>query len=169
MRAPSLVGLIACFLAACSDSGTDPVFVPPNATRVEVDSVERLLHYFGGNSGIETRERMVIRDQAAWITLWDRLNAGAGVQPQVDAPVVDFDRYMVIVATMGLRHTGGFQIIVQSVHRVGADLYVVVDERGHAGCGVTQAFTEPLDGVVVPRTEGEVVFVERTSVHRCGP
>ena len=153
---------------ACSDSGTDPVAVPANAIVVETGPVEGLLHHFRWNSGIEARERIVIRDASAWTALWERMNAATGVQPPGVPPAVDFERNMVIVATMGLRYTGGFQIIIESVHRVGVDLYVVVNERGHARCGVTQAETQPLDGVLVPRTEGRVIFIERTSVHVCG-
>lgn len=169
MRAHWFLFPVVALASACGDSGTDPIGVPANAIAVETAPAVDPFHHFRWNSGIETRERLVIRDAPSWTALWERMNTATGVGPALVPPAVDFGRDMVIVATMGLRHTGGYRIIIESVHRAGNDLYVVVNERGHARCLVTQALTEPLDGVVVPRHEGEVIFVERKSVHVCGP
>ena len=59
---------------ACGDSGTDPVAIPANAIVVEAGPVEGLLYHFRWNSGIEARERIVIRDASAWTALWERMN-----------------------------------------------------------------------------------------------
>src|SRR5688500_1277034 len=127
MRARSLPLLVLLIAAACGDSGVEPVSVPEAATVVAADSIDGLFDWFRSNSGVEHRARYVVADAGAWTTLWQEITRKIG--PPMPVPGVDFDRYTVIVASMGIRHQGGFQILIESVHQLGDDMYVVVDER----------------------------------------
>jgi hypothetical protein len=108
-------------------------------------------------SGIPEPRRVVIRDPAAWETLWDEARRVGSLPP---APSVDFTRDMVLVVAMGLRPTGGYRISVDAVYRAHGGVFVVVREISPgAGAMVTQVLTAPLDLVRVPRTDEAVTFI----------
>lgn len=165
-----LAPLIAAAAACSSQSPTshEAVAVPLDAIALGDDSVQNPVQDWRLYGGLERRERLVIDNQADWSRLWSRMNANLGIQPPPELPSVDFDRYMVIVASMGTRPTGGYFIEVEGVHRSGSDLYVTVHESSPGPrCGVTTAITTPTTALLVPRTAGRVFFVERRSVHPC--
>jgi hypothetical protein len=117
-------------------------------------------------SGLSTRRRMVIREPAGWAELWGE--AMANRTPAPEAPTVDFDRFMVIVVSMGSRRTGGYAISVDGIDRQRDRLVVTVLEvEPGPGCVTTQAFTSPWTAVRIPATEGPVTFVERQETAQC--
>jgi hypothetical protein len=119
---------------------------------------------FRFNSGLGTRERLVVRDAAAWQALWARIARGSS--PPV--PAVDFSTEMVIVASMGSKPTGGYTIAIERVSESGGTVFVQVLETSPGrGCGTTQAITSPTAGVVVPLRSGSVRFSERKAVREC--
>ncbi|HEU0300970.1 MAG TPA: protease complex subunit PrcB family protein, partial [Longimicrobium sp.] len=72
------------------------------------------------NSRMESAARELVRDAAAWSRLWPRLSGSmGGASP---APQVDFAREMALVAAMGQRNTGGYEIRIESVERTGDGL-----------------------------------------------
>jgi hypothetical protein len=118
------------------------------------------------DSGLTTRQRLVIRDAATWANVWQQI-AGTR-QPAPVVPVVDFANDLVIVAAMGTKSTGGYSIEVDDVHTIGGDASISVTEQSPgSGCAVTQAFTAPVAVVVVPRFSGQATFVEHASLHAC--
>lgn len=138
--------------------------VPADATLVPDDRMELLVDE--SYSGFDERSRQVIRTSAAWEEAWRQLHEGRSDVPE--RPAVDFETSMVVLATMGSRRSGGYDIDVESVHRDGESMYVVVTERSPGeSCGVTAAITTPATAVRVPRADGEVEFVEKESVHEC--
>lgn len=159
----------ACLLTAltliATGCGLAPVTgVPADATLVPDDRVEPLLD--DSYSGFDERRRQVIRASGTWADVWEQLHEGRSPVPE--RPAVDFGDSMVILAAMGSRPTGGYSIEVESVHRDGETLYVVVRETSPGeNCGVTQAFTAPTTAVRVPRVSGDVHFVEKEAVREC--
>ena len=164
------VPLLAAALGCSGQSPTsqEAATVPQDAIALGDESVQNPVEGWRLYGGLDRRERLVIDNEIDWHRLWSRMNESMGVQPPRPAPSVDFGRYMVIVASMGARPTGGYWIEVEGVHRRGSDLYVVVQEVSPArSCGVTMAITTPMTALLVPRTSGQVFFVERRSVHTC--
>ena len=172
MRTPSrpteklFVGaLLAGVVLAAGGCGLGSVTgVPADATLVPDDRVEPLVDE--PYSGFDERSRRIIRTTGAWEEAWEQLHEGRSPMPE--RPAVDFESSMVILAAMGSRPTGGHDIEVESVHRHGESLFVVVRETSPGdGCIVTQAFTAPTTAVRIPRADGDVEFVEEETVNEC--
>ena len=120
------------------------------------------------DSGIATRQRLVIRDQATWTTEWSQIVSIYVQQSVPPLPAVDFASNAVVVAAMGSRPTGGYAIEIDDVRMMGEDASISVNEQSPGnGCGVTAAFTFPLAVVLVPAFSGHATFVENTSEHSC--
>jgi hypothetical protein len=118
------------------------------------------------NSGMAQRERLVIRDGAAWADIWSRI--ASPFRPAPPVPAVDFDRNVVIVASMGAQGSSGYAITVDEVGITGGEARVSVTEVSPAsGCIVLAEITDPVAVVVGPRFQGQPTFVERTSRHEC--
>lgn len=165
-----LIGLLAPALLvamACGESASGPerrAGVPDDALAVTADSVENLFYHYRFDGPLETRERIVVREESRWAAHWEpltRVELGFVIEP------VDFGQHMVIIASMGRRNTGGFQVRIDGVYRRGSDLFVVVHEITPGRCLVTQAETTPITAARVPRVSGTVYWVERKSVHHC--
>lgn len=150
-------------LAGCAEATSADALLDraPGAQRVEVRRLEFLPVSF---SGIGTVERRVIRSEAEWQPFWTRLWGGH----HRPLPVVDFDREMVVAATMGARSTGGFWIQVDSVVVSSAALDVFVTEHSPGrSCATTQAMVYPADAVVVPASSHPVRFREAKVTREC--
>lgn len=121
---------------------------------------------FTFHSGFTTRERLVVRDAAAWKDVWGRVSAG--MTPAPLPPQVDFAREMLVVAALGERPTGGYGIVVDSAQARSGGLVVTVRTIAPGkGCVLTQALTQPVDIARVPRHEGQVDFEDRPEVRDC--
>jgi len=160
-----LCSLIAgcVLLAGCAETTAAGALLDraPDAQRVEVRRLEFLPVSF---SGIGTVERDVIRSDPAWQTFWTRL-WGGDRRPR---PAVDFDREMVVAATMGGHPTGGFWIQVDSVVASSAAVDVFVTEHSPGrSCGTTQAFVYPADAVAIPASARPVRFREAKVTTEC--
>ena len=117
-------------------------------------------------SGVTMRRRLVIRNHEEWVAFWDEVVHRR--TPQPEAPSVDFDRHMVVVASMGTRSTGGYSISIHDVARRQGQLVVTVLERSPGpGCATIQAFTSPVSAVLVSRSDDPVMFIERTESYDC--
>jgi hypothetical protein len=118
------------------------------------------------NSGIMTRQRLVIRDDAAWADV--RIQSPSPFPSVPPAPEVDFAKNDIIVAAMGTKRTGGYSITVDEVRIVAGGVRISVTEVSPgSGCIVTEAETAPVAVVVVPRFAGEATFAEHESQHAC--
>ena len=165
------VTALAALVAACSGSGSEPTdsLLRDAGTRLEpvgdasfraaVDAVR--LH-----NGIERAERRVFRSQAEWASFWARATATSS--PAVPAPQVDFTRHMVVVVALGARSTGGYWVEVDGAY-VGERLLTVEAIASSPGeaCITTQAFTQPLDAALIPRSDLPVEFDVRDFVRDC--
>jgi hypothetical protein len=100
--------------------------------------------------------RLVVRDDAAWAEVW------------APRPPVDFAKEMVLVASLGMRRTGGFAATIARADLAGGVLRVeVVEKRPGAGCMTTQSLTYPVALARVARHDGAVEFADRVVVSGC--
>jgi len=164
-----LLGAVLLSTVACQSATLGaPADEIPSTAIDEVFSdagVRRVAHSY--YSGFDQSVRTVIRDQESWQAAWTRLYIGMTPAPPTP-PAVDFSRSTVILVALGARATGGYDIAVSRVARDAGVLYVVVTSTSPGDrCYTTQAFTQPVDIVVVPHTVDETVFVERKTVHQC--
>lgn len=126
--------------------------------------VRRLAHAY--YSGFDQPVRTVIDNQQDWSAAWATLYARQFPKPAV--PAVDFSQSAVIIAAMGTRGTGGYEITITRVARGGGITWFEVTSASPGNrCGTTQALTQPVDIVVVPHRVVESAFVEQAIVRNC--
>jgi hypothetical protein len=121
---------------------------------------------FTTTSGISDSLRVVIRDAASWRKIWERIHSPFSPTPPL--PEIDFSLQLVLVVALGERPTGGYGIIVDRAYQRDDRVEVIVRKQtpGKA-CGTTQAITQPVDIVRIPRTKRVLVFRETEVVHQC--
>jgi hypothetical protein len=158
----------AILLSGCD--GRDHVFpiVPPDPVDVAMQAVSSDIAAYL-YSGMKDRHRLAVPDSQAWTALWRQVTQN--ILPPVPVPAIDFNTDAVIIASMGMRPTGGYSIEIESVQAAEGTLYVTVLERSPGtNCVVTQAVTAPVHAVRVPRQSflASVVFTEKTEVQNCG-
>jgi hypothetical protein len=163
-RAAALGVVVTLALAGCGDEASDPVSatdLPAQAVQLPAASFDAALGGFASFSGLSARERLVVRDAAAWEALWPRVVRD--VRPMPPVPAVDFTRDEVIVAAMGTRPSGGHAIAIAGVYEADGRRWVVVQSTSPGtGCVTATALTAPLAAVRVARSALPTVFVERT-------
>lgn len=154
----------ACARAQTPTDGAPPQTIPEGATSLTVEAIAEIANRF--YSGIQDQRRVVIRSTEDWRAFWTEFTVLQ--QPPPDAPIIDFDRQMVIVATMGRKTTGGYLITIPAVHEYEGELFVeVVEVSPGAGCMTTQALTAPATAIRVEARDDPVTFVERSEQQSC--
>src|SRR5688572_24543852 len=118
------------------------------------------------NSSITARERVVISNASEWSATWSRIHAAQQPPPPLVQP--DFATEMAVVAAMGEKASGGFDISIDSVtrHERGSIVYVTEKIPGPS-CMTTGALTQPVHAVRAPRTDGDIWWRERTLTVNC--
>ena len=153
-------------LVACEPGSSSP---PEQSTQVPVDAQAVTMEPIFTElfSGIPDARRLVIRTSVEWNALWEEVTQNR--MPKPPPPEVDFEQYMVIVAAMGSRPTGGYTVTVDEVNQGQGQLLAEVRETSPGPtCMTTQALTAPVTAVRVVRSEGRVTFVEVQDQHDCG-
>ena len=112
--------------------------------------------YYDDGPAFRDSVRMVVRDGAAWRTVWAQATSTQPAPPPL--PTVDFEREMVLVVGAG-RMTPGDQIHVDSAG-VRRDFFVAV-VRTIVQCRPFPADAYPLEIVRVTRSDKPPTFVER--------
>jgi len=147
--------IIAVVLIACAGSISVPL--------ARLSSTPSSLSFYGG---IGRPERLVVRDNATWHTVWASIWSGTAPMPAT--PNVDFTKEMVIVAALGSRSTGGYSIVVDSAMATSAGLVVWIGTSSPgARCVTTQAFSAPVDVARIQRIDEPVGFVDVPKVVQC--
>ncbi len=105
-------------------------------------------------SGINTPEKLVIRDAAKWASVWER-HAG----PSEPMPQIDFEKQMVIAVFLGQQNNGCYNTDIVNVDVTGGKINVTVRNAvpGHL-TACTMMMTAPAHLVVTERHEGNVEF-----------
>jgi len=151
----ALTAVVACAAAPLGPSGQ-----PLTLTRLRAEP-----YSFTFYSGLNDQQRIVVRDQTQWKEIWQQIWKRASPTP--DLPSIDFSREMVIVASMGNKPTGGYNILIDAASESGGGINVVIKSVSPGRCSVTQAFSQPVDIARVTRRDGSVTFTERTEVLSC--
>lgn len=117
-------------------------------------------------SGYEEEVQRVITDAAAWSEAWSTLTRED--PSATDAPVIDFEQSMVLLAASGEQPTGGYAVeMPAAIHLVESVEVVVVHVQPGPGCFTTQSLTSPAVAVQVPRVEEPVTFNVREDPRGC--
>jgi hypothetical protein len=159
---PVVVAAVLAGAAACdSPTGSSSPGQPLAFTRLRSEPFS--LSYA---SGLKETQRIVVTDANTWQQVWSSIWRGSS--PELPMPQVDFESQIVVVAAMGERLTGGFTILIDSASETAAGMSIRIRSISPgAGCGTTQALTQPVDVARVSRHGGAVTFDERTETRQC--
>jgi protease stability complex PrcB-like protein len=161
----SLRLLTIVLVVGCREAAGPPGDLGALGGRVSVDPTGVLAHEY--YSGLSNEALSVITDSAAWAEAWTQLYSGR--QPQPPRPVVDFRTERVLLAALGQRATGGYDIQIDSVvqFKLGIVAYVRTIAPGQT-CGTTTALTQPVSLVrFLPPQIAPIVFEQQAVVHEC--
>jgi hypothetical protein len=126
-------------------------------TRLSIATVEKSYR-----SGIREPLQTVIRNRDEWNAFWKR-HSSTNTNP-APAPIVDFDREMVVGIFLGEKHTGGYAVEIVRAERRNSALYFYYREKSPPlGGMVTQALTQPFHLVKVAKYETLQVIFRRDS------
>jgi hypothetical protein len=158
-------GTIVFTVVGCACAGSEMSTSPPG-TPVSIVRLRSEPYSFTFVSGFDKPARLVVRDAATWQSVWAQTFRGGSVPP---IPVIDFSREMLVVVALGSHSSGGYGILLDGASaEATGDLAVEVRSISPgSGCGVTAAFTQPVDIARVPRRDGAVRFVESSEVTNC--
>jgi hypothetical protein len=107
----------------------------------------------GFESNVDESKTVVVRDAAAWKTLWH------GHAPNRALPAVDFSKEMVVAVFMGSRTTSGYDVTIQATREEGGALVVAYRDTMPARDAMTaQVITAPYHLAAVPMHAGDVRF-----------
>jgi len=110
----------------------------------------------GDQSNVDDARQVVIRDAAAWRTLWQQH------APDRPLPPVDFAKESVVAMFMGSRPTAGYNITILSATEGGGALIVTYREtRPAAGGVIAQVLTFPYHIVAIPKATATNVRFEK--------
>ena len=149
--------------SACAQpNGPDPL-----ATDIPIQRLSAEPYSFEWNSGFRVSNRQVIRDLAAWGKAWATIHENKGTKPPL--PDIDFTTDMVVVAALGARPSGGYNVLVKGASG-SADVITVRLESTSPGkgCAVLTVQTQPVDVAKIPRSSAYVQFEETATVRNCG-
>jgi len=126
-------------------------------TRLSIATVGK-----GDRSGIRGPLQTVIRNQDEWKAFWKR-HSFIDTNPAL-APIIDFEREMVVGIFLGEKHTGGYEVEIVRAERSDSALYFYYREKSPPpGAIVTQALTQPFHLVKLAKYENLQVIFRRDS------
>jgi hypothetical protein len=154
--------ILCLFAAACSEANAPQINL---GNPVPFERLRAEPYSFTYYSGMDTPERIVVRDAVTWKSVWDQINSRGSSVP---LPAVNFSREMVVVAAMGSHGTGGFSILVEGAGESGGRINVAIHSDSPYNCLTTEAFTQPVDIARLARSDEPINFVERATITNCG-
>jgi hypothetical protein len=158
VRPQCLAIVLAIGLASCAQAGDRPAAPTPTAAPAAAGPLAITTIAKGSDTEYGTKpEDVVVRDAAAWKTLWEKANAALVPQPAL--PAVDFAKECVIAVFAGEKKSTGHAVEVAKVEATAAGLVVTVRETApKAGSMTGAALTYPFHIVRVPSTAAKVEF-----------
>lgn len=147
------------------ESGT-PVPITPLAPK-PCPTCEQTRFSFISYSAITEPLQVVIKDGESWKKIWEKIHCRV-TSPVPPVPEIDFSREMVAVVGLGTRPTGGYGIVIHNAFEKDGKVAIIVrKQKPGTNCFTTQALTQPVDIVRLPRIEKPVEFREFEVVHEC--
>lgn len=157
-----LLGLSLLTACAGAFARGQPPRVPLAVVRLTSDAAA-----FSTYTGVGDSLRLVVRDSLLWRQLWDRINQP--IFPRPALPSIDFQREMVVVAGLGTRPSGGYDVVIETAEQDSTGIEVALRRASPApGCPVAAVMTQPVDIARLPASHQPVRFRERTIVVPCG-
>ncbi|MCA9805880.1 MAG: hypothetical protein KC777_28120 [Cyanobacteria bacterium HKST-UBA02] len=123
----------------------------PASNEVEFTTIAR-----GGFSGIKTAERLAIRDEGTWLSVWHRHSSE--LQNCDPAPHVDFEKSMVVAVFQGETNGRSGLIQVDSIKAFQDKIVVLLSDSGQTGAKGSRNTTRSFHIVRAPRSSLPVVF-----------
>lgn len=165
-RSTSGVPRILGWCCPMTDSAIMALIARYEATPPADRSPEVAMVGYRHTSGFDTRQRFVVRDSVAWATTWTTLLGSHSPKPPL--PSVDFSREMLVVASMGIRSSGGYTVGIDSAFVARDTVFFRVRETSPGPrCGTTAALTSPVGLARVERSELPVGFETASIVSEC--
>ena len=129
----SVAGAFDCIMAGNVNGAAErsmPAERKPAAEDVPYVAIDA-----GTTSGITTREKYVVKDEAQWLALWQK-HTSASIT-SLPAPRVDFSSEMVIAVFAGEHHKPGCSIQIDGIKKTDSQVIVLVSETG-PGAGTSR-------------------------------
>ena len=159
------IAVLAFTLGGCTNQEPS---VPSIGVEVPIVRLRAEPSSFAAYSGFHESTRLVIRDRDAWRSTWNKLYERTSPIPPM--PEIDFSNEVVMVAALGERGSGGYNVVFSGAtenESGGIDVIVRATSPGDR-CARLTVLTQPVDIARVPRTYGSIRFVERQAVVNCG-
>ncbi|MBZ0184982.1 MAG: hypothetical protein K8F91_01930 [Candidatus Obscuribacterales bacterium] len=110
----------------------------------------------GGYSGIKTSERLAIREEGTWLTVWHRHTSDKRASDT--APHVDFEKNMVVAIFQGEANAKAGLIQVDSIKLFKDKMVVLVNEGAQSSGKGALSTTRSFHMVRIPRSSLPVAF-----------
>ena len=124
-------------------------------TGLPIDTVEK-----GYRSGVREALQVVIRNQDEWNAFWKR-HSSIDTNP-TPAPIIDFNREMLVGIFLGEKSTGGYEIEIVRAEKRDSSLYFYYQGKSPPpGAMVTQALTQPFHLVRVAKYDKPQIIFRR--------
>ena len=165
MKSFVAIAVVAFTLGGCSSQEISP---PSTGVEVPIVRLRAEPSSFTAFSGFRESSRLVIRDRDAWRSIWSKLYERTSPIPPM--PEIDFANEVVVVAALGERGSGGFNVVFSGATENdsgGIDVTVRAASPGDR-CAMLTVLTQPVDIARVPRVYSSIRFVERNEVVNCG-
>jgi hypothetical protein len=162
-RIPPLPKLLLATMLPCAGIGCVSKPSTPSANIADADSVPFMTLYKSLSGTLDTRHRMVIRDDSTFRAIWRQ--SVPVTTSSTSPPLVDFRSHMVILASRGALPDESEGIDIAAVRQNGDSLVVVVrTRRVGARCLVGSAESAPLTIVRIPRSVAGLRFEELSEI-----
>lgn len=119
----------------------------------------------GTQSNLEEATQHVIQTPEAWAKWWIKHTTDRDHPENTELPkppTVDFNKETILIATMGIRSTGGHRIHFSKIYHEKETLKAVVTSSSPAPDEmVTMALTHPFAIIAIPKHEGPVDFISK--------
>lgn len=121
----------------------------------------------GNFSGLKDYTQRIIESKENWQEMWGAIQQGKSPIPAL--PDIDFSQYSVIIAGLGQKNTGGYQVNIDKVWLDGDVLHVNLTQTSPGPkCMATFAISQPYCVAVVPRSKYvDIKFDVRNNVRKC--
>jgi len=162
----SFVRVISIAAVAVNAGCAASDFTQPLGPDLSIVRLRAEPYSFTYSSGFDQPARLVVRDAATWQVVWNKIYLRELPVPAL--PAIDFSRDMIVVAALGSRSSGGYSILLDGAAEGPDGIAIAVNSISPGpGCGVSTAFTQPVDIARLPLRQGAVSFVERSHVSDC--
>ena len=148
--------LVTLFWFACST--TKKVETNQSITFNTVDK--------NSNGGFQELTQEIYTNQAAFEKAWKL--AWSNFSDPTPAPIVDFNKEMVVLVALGMRKNGGYQLKINSVREETDEIIMDYTETTpNPKCTYSQSIVFPYEFISFSKTSKKVVFKSSSIVGEC--